>query len=159
LFVGENFQKCRKPPENIILPKSHLPPTGVKLPVLGPFLERSIQDEAFPLKERQVLELLKARVSIKEIGGLLEISVRTVRDRLSKSCGRARVVDETEMMLFLFQNPHILEKGATCAAGLHIPVMRHAADSDAQEAEYPCSCGNPGCLGPVAMFLKTANGD
>lgn len=111
----------------------------------------------FPRKEREVLGLLKDRLTLKEIGGLLEISVRTVRERLARSCERARLVDETEMMLFLIQHPHILEQGARCTPGLHLPVIRNRDDQAAEDEPLePCSCGDPECLGPVAIVLKRA---
>ena len=95
-------------------------------------------------------------MALKLIAGALEISATTVRDRISKSCERARVVDETELRLFLLQHPGILVKGAKCAPGLHIPVMRDAVDPDDGEEFQSCQCGDPECLGWVAMRLKMA---
>lgn len=109
----------------------------------------------FAKRERDVLELLRNRIAIKDIAGLLEISANTVRQRIRLSCEIAQVVNETELMLFLFQNPHILERGASCAPGLHIPVMR-GSDDPIPELLEPCKCGDPSCLGPVAMMLKMA---
>jgi DNA-binding CsgD family transcriptional regulator len=114
------------------------------------------EEVGFARKERDVLELLRDRIAIKDIAGLLEISANTVRERIRRSCEIAQVIDETELMLFLFQNPHILERGSRCAPGLHIPIMRSAPDSD-QEKE--CECGNPECLGWAAMHLKMANAE
>jgi len=92
-------------------------------------------------------------VPTKEIAGALEISYWTVLRYKSNSRKRACVANETELHLFLLQHPNILMKGARCAPGLHIPVMRDGADDFPEE---PCQCGNPDCLGWVAMRLKMA---
>lgn len=112
----------------------------------------------FPRKEREVLELLRSGLPTKLIAGALEICANTVRDRIRASCDRAQVVNESELLLFLLQHPGILTKGARCAPGLHIPVMRDTVDPNAGDGdEFPdCQCGNPECLGWVAMKLKTA---
>jgi hypothetical protein len=116
----------------------------------------SIATQPFARKEREVLELLKARVTIKNIGALLELSTNTVRQRLRVSCELAQVVDEVEMHLFLIQNPDILTRGATCLPGLHIPIMGTPIEGEAVPVK-PCGCGNPECLGPVAMHVKTTS--
>ena len=107
----------------------------------------------FPRREREVLGLMRHGAATKEIAKELEISPCTVLRRKSDSCKRARVTNETELHLFLLQHPGIENKGAKCVPGLHIPVMRDGADDFADE---PCQCGNPECLGWVAMQLKMA---
>ena len=105
-----------------------------------------------------MLELLRSGLPTKLIAGALEIRASTVRRRISESCDRAQVVDQTELYLFLLQHPGILVKGAGCPPGLHIPVMRDAVDTDAGDTEefQACQCGDPECLGWVAMRLKMA---
>ena len=110
----------------------------------------------FPKKERDVLELLKQDLTAKVIAGAIEISLSTVRERIRQSCIRARVLDESELKLFLLQNPKILLRDAECAPGLHIPIMRDAQDFAFDGKMEPCDCGKPGCLGWVDMLLKKA---
>lgn len=110
----------------------------------------------FPRKEREVLGLMRDGLLTKEIAGILEISYWTVLRRKLNSCKRACVVDETELRLFLLQHPGILVKGAKCAPGLHIPVMRDGADDFPDKLGDPCQCGDLKCPGWVAMRLKMA---
>jgi hypothetical protein len=67
----------------------------------------------------------------KHVAGELEIARSTVASHLGRICRRAHI-SRAELVIYVLQNPEILQRGGKCNSGLH---------------PRGCSCDSPYCKG------------
>lgn len=82
-------------------------------------------------REREIVRLCMSGRDPKQIGYLLEISTKTVCQRLLGAASKMGVSGRGELKVWVLQHPDCLDPDAACERGLHPPG---------------CHCNSPYCL-------------
>lgn len=85
----------------------------------------------FSVRDRQILAMLCQGLAPKEIADKLEIAEGTAHTHIRSLYRRAGVRDDRQLIIYVMQQPHALERGAAVRPGLHEP-----GTCDQQECPY-----------------------